>query len=114
MIILIFFAGLFHRVILMSGSSFAPWARVKNPLNYAIQLGKAFNCTVPVVELNNDHERIFDCLRNVSADRLMSAKVKAPNFQPEFGPSFDGVTIRDHDIYYSNGESRARRSHGSR
>ena len=39
------FSGLFHRVILMSGSLFAPWARVRDPLEYALQLAKAFNCT---------------------------------------------------------------------
>ena len=38
-------SGLFHRVILMSGSLFAPWARVRDPLEYALQLAKAFNCT---------------------------------------------------------------------
>ena len=97
----------------MSGSSLAPWARVRDPLNYAIQLGQAFNCTVPVVELTNDHERIVDCLRGVGADRLMSAKVNVPAFQPDFGPSLDGVTVRD-NFFSSNGGDRARRSHGSR
>ena len=29
----------------MSGSLFAPWARVRDPLEYALQLAKAFNCT---------------------------------------------------------------------
>ena len=34
-------AGLFRRVILMSGSLFAPWARVRDPRDFALQLAKA-------------------------------------------------------------------------
>ena len=29
----------------MSGSLFAPWARVRDPREYALQLAGAFNCT---------------------------------------------------------------------
>jgi ankyrin repeat protein len=41
----------------MSGSLFASWARVRDPLNYAIQLGKYFNCTIPN-DLTNDHNQV--------------------------------------------------------
>ena len=67
-------SGLFHRVILMSGSAFAPWARVKDPLKYAVQLGKYFNCSIPE-DLDKDHEQISDCLRRIPADSLLTAKV---------------------------------------
>ena len=58
----------------MSGSAFAPWARVKEPLKYAVQLGKYFNCSIPE-DLNKDHEQITDCLRKIPADNLLTAKV---------------------------------------
>ncbi len=53
----VFISGLFRRVILMSGSLFASWARVRDPLNYALQLGKYFNCTIPN-DLTNDHNQV--------------------------------------------------------
>ena len=101
--------GLFHRVILMSGSSHAPWAKVKDPLKYAVQLAKRFNCTIPE-DLRNEHEKIVDCLRNITAEELLSAKLSVPSFHLDFGPSFDGVTIRD-NFYH---EIKAKRSLGSR
>lgn len=67
--------GLFHRVILMSGSVFAPWASVREPLKYAVQVGKYFNCTIPE-DLNQDHEKITECLRKIPADKLLTAKVR--------------------------------------
>ena len=42
----------------MSGSLFASWARVRDPLNYALQLGKFFNCTIPN-DLTNDHNQVI-------------------------------------------------------
>ena len=69
------FKGLFHRVILMSGSVFAPWASVREPLKYAVQLGKYFNCSIPE-DLNQNHEKITDCLRKIPADSLLTAKVR--------------------------------------
>ena len=61
----------------MSGSLFAPWSRVRDPLDYAIQLGKAFNCSIPT-DLTNEHGKIVDCLRNISAARLMATKLNVP------------------------------------
>ena len=57
LIVFVFVSGLFRRVILMSGSLFASWARVRDPLNYALQLGKYFNCTIPN-DLTNDHNQV--------------------------------------------------------
>ena len=58
----------------MSGSVFAPWSSVKEPLKYAIRLGKYFNCSIPE-DLPKDHEEITDCLRKIPADNLLTAKV---------------------------------------
>ena len=95
-------------MILMSGSLFAPWARVQNPLNYAVQLGRKFNCTIPT-DLTNEHGKIIDCLRNISADQLMSAHLNTPSFHEDFGPSFDGVTIKNNFA-----DIKGKRSFGTR
>ena len=58
----------------MSGSVYAPWARVTDPLKYAIELGQYFNCSIPD-DLNKHHDKITDCLRNIPTDNLLNAKV---------------------------------------
>jgi len=92
----------------MSGSLFAPWARVQNPLNYAVQLGRKFNCSIPT-DLTNEHGKIIDCLRNISAEQLMSAHLNTPSFHEDFGPSFDGVTIKNNFA-----DIKGKRSFGTR
>ena len=59
----------------MSGSVFAPWSSVREPLKYAVQLGKYFNCSIPE-DLNQNHEKITECLRKIPADNLLTAKVR--------------------------------------
>ena len=59
----------------MSGSVFAPWASVREPLKYAVQLGRYFNCSIPE-DLNQNHEKITECLRKIPADNLLTAKVE--------------------------------------
>ena len=103
-----FISGLFHRVILMSGSLFAPWSRVRDPLNYALQLGRKFNCSIPT-DLTNEHGKVVDCLRNVTAEKLMSAQLNVPSFHLDFGPSFDGVTIKNNFA-----DIKGKRSFGTR
>lgn len=78
--------GLFHRAILLSGSSFSSWAIVENPVAYATQLAGQVNCTVPE-DMDAHHERIVDCLREVSLAELLSAHVEAPSYLTAFGPS---------------------------
>ena len=104
----VFISGLFHRVILMSGSLFAPWSRVRDPLNYALQLGRKFNCSIPT-DLTNEHGKVVDCLRNVTAEKLMSAQLNVPSFHLDFGPSFDGVTIKNNFA-----DIKGKRSFGTR
>lgn len=79
----------------MSGSLFAPWSRVRNPLDYALQLGRKFNCSIPEDLTSTRNEEIVKCLREVSVERLLTAKLSVPSFHLDFGPSFDGVTIKD-------------------
>ena len=61
-------SGLFHRVILMSGSGFAPWAMVKDPQNYAFQLGEAFNCSTQSTKWKSKADG--SPLLEVTSDRL--------------------------------------------
>ncbi|XP_037924577.1 neuroligin-4, Y-linked isoform X3 [Hermetia illucens] len=85
--------GLFHRTILLSGSAYASWALVEDPVVYALKLAKEVNCSIPE-DLIKNHEQIVDCLRDVALEELQSADIQAPNFLTAFGPSIDGVVIR--------------------
>lgn len=78
--------GLFHRVILLSGSAYSSWALVEDPVIYALKLAKEVNCTIPD-DLIKNHETIVDCLREIPLDDLFSADITAPNFLTAFGPS---------------------------
>lgn len=78
--------GLFHRAILLSGSSYSSWAIVEDPVIYAIKLAKEVNCSVPE-DLIKNHEQIVDCLREIPLEDLYSTEIQAPNFLTAFGPS---------------------------
>lgn len=78
--------GLFHRAILLSGSSYSSWAIVENPIVYAIKLAKEVNCTIPD-DLNANHEQIVDCLRDVALEDLYAVDIQAPSYLTAFGPS---------------------------
>ena len=49
----------------------------------------------PSLDAQKNDESIVDCLRNISAELLLSAKLKVPAYHLDFGPSYDGVTIQD-------------------
>nr|CAD7457373.1 unnamed protein product [Timema tahoe] len=85
--------GLFHRAILLSGSSLSSWALVEDPVSYAVRLARQVNCSIPE-DLYRDHENIVDCLRDVPLDDLLQADVTAPTYLSAFGPSVDGVVIK--------------------
>ena len=53
----------------------------------------------------------FSVLRSVPAEELVAAKLRVPSFHQDFGPSFDGVTIKDDN---SPGGIKGRRSFGTR
>ena len=90
---LIYFAGLFRRAILLSGSALSPWAIVEDPVSYALKLAKFSNCTIPD-DLLKDHEVIVDCLREIKLQDLLRIHIQAPTFLSAFGPSVDGVVIK--------------------
>jgi len=63
------FLGLFHRVILLSGSALSSWALVEDPVSVAARLAQQVNCSLPA-DLLHEHEKIVDCLRSVPLEEL--------------------------------------------
>ena len=69
----------------MSGSLFASWARVRDPINYAVQLAKYFNCSIPT-DLTNDHNQVnldsadIFCNIHSGSDNYFSSPSLLPTF----------------------------------
>ncbi|KAK7071526.1 hypothetical protein SK128_005954 [Halocaridina rubra] len=84
--------GLFHRAILMSGSALSPWAEVQDALSVTARLAKELNCSLPN-DLSNRHPETIACLRNVTAEQLVSVRLPEYKFTSMFGPSVDGVVV---------------------
>jgi len=82
------FAGLlFHRVILMSGSSLSRWAVVREPSMYARQVADAVNCSFHLTH------HVLKCLREKPVEMLIRVPVHVADFNTAFGPNVDGVII---------------------
>lgn len=79
---------LFHRVILMSGSSLSPWALVREPSVYARQVAEAANCSFQL-----PHHILLKCLRDRPLEVLVNISVQVADFNTAFGPNVDGVII---------------------
>lgn len=62
-------AGLFHRVVLSSGSALSPWASVHDPNDLRLKVGEQIGCST-----END-EDIADCLRGVPLRELMAVEL---------------------------------------
>lgn len=56
-------------------------------------MAREVNCSIPE-DVGRDHERIVDCLRDVSLEELLHAEVIPPAYLSAFGPSVDGVVIK--------------------
>lgn len=125
------FPDLFHRAIMMSGSAYADWAMVEDPVHFAVKLASSLNCTIPrylgslsMVEflfhplikmrsrnMLKDHEDILKCLRGRNVDDLTKFKFETPSFLTAMGPSRDGVLIpADFGIDNNNIRKRAHSS----
>ncbi|KAF5304028.1 hypothetical protein FQA39_LY01813 [Lamprigera yunnana] len=77
--------GLFHRGLSQSGTAIAPWAVVNNPLEYALKLGKAVECST------ESTKALKECLKSKSAESLydkMKSMYGLPSGFPivPFGP----------------------------
>ncbi|XP_071527711.1 neuroligin-2-like isoform X3 [Panulirus ornatus] len=79
---------LFHRAVLMSGSSLAPWSLVNDPIKYTRQVAYSVNCSHTPLG-----DELKKCLRDKSLHLLMQAQVEVPEYYYAFGPTVDGVVI---------------------
>ena len=84
--------GLFHRAILMSGSSFSEWAEVEDGISVTARLATVLNCSLPS-DLSDQHPETIVCLRNLSAQALVNAPMPKYKFASLYGPSVDGIVI---------------------
>ncbi|XP_078043376.1 neuroligin 5 [Augochlora pura] len=72
--------GLFHRVVLSSGSALSPWAAVHDPNDLRLKVAEQIGCST-----GND-EDIADCLRGVPLYDLMAVELPEIRFVPRVGP----------------------------
>nr|XP_018910015.1 PREDICTED: neuroligin-4, Y-linked-like [Bemisia tabaci] len=80
---------LFHRAILMSGSSLSPWALVRDPSRWSREIAEQAGCNPQL-----PHTLLLKCLRDKPLANLTAAHLKdVPPFTATFGPSVDGVII---------------------
>ena len=98
----------FQRVILMSGSIFSGWARVDNPAEISVKLAKQLDCSLPA-DLHTHHTNILDCLRDKTVEQLTGVNLETFAFKAVWGPSFDGITIKNNFV-----EIKGKRSFESR
>jgi carboxylesterase type B len=94
---------LFHRAILMSGSSLSPWALIPDPSRTARHVAASVNCSVELADaqlLKCLRERPLDALLRVPAPPLHAAdgalemtSVNGHFSASVYGPSVDGVVI---------------------
>lgn len=90
----VFFLGrnLFKRAIIQSGSAFSSWSVTSDPLHYAKQLAAALNCTSKRTGFSQNAD-LMHCLKQVPADQLVNADVKAPRYFSAFGPTVDRRSV---------------------
>ena len=61
---------LFQRVILMSGSSLAPWALVRSPMAHVIAVAEALQCD------SSSGDAAKKCLKDTPVEELMNVRVQ--------------------------------------
>ncbi|XP_032685513.1 neuroligin-1-like isoform X1 [Odontomachus brunneus] len=72
--------GLFHRVVLSSGSALSPWASVHDPNDLRTKIGEQVGCPT------DGDEDIANCLRGVPLETLMDVQLPEIRFVPRIGP----------------------------
>ncbi|XP_066598680.1 neuroligin-1-like isoform X2 [Prorops nasuta] len=75
-----FSKGLFHRVVLSSGSALSPWASVHDPNDIRLKVAEQVGCST------DKDEDIADCLRGVPLRALMEVELPEIRFVPRIGP----------------------------
>ncbi|KAK9737957.1 Carboxylesterase family [Popillia japonica] len=78
--------GLFHRVVLLSGTALSPWATVHNPESIRLSVGQQTGCLSASAPLEDDID-IGPCLRSRPLQALLEARLEAVRFMPRIAPS---------------------------
>ncbi|XP_051167849.1 neuroligin-4, X-linked-like [Leptopilina boulardi] len=71
--------GLFHRIVLLSGSALSPWASIHNPNDLHIKISQQLNCT-------SEDDDIADCIREADLTTLLNLELPEIRFVPQIGP----------------------------
>ncbi|XP_015915685.1 neuroligin-4, X-linked isoform X2 [Parasteatoda tepidariorum] len=79
--------GLFHRVVLQSGSAFSPWAIAHEAMTFTRHLARKLGC--PVL----DHPALVRCMRLRPISEIMRVQLLVPEYLTAFGPIVDGIVI---------------------
>ncbi|GFW72235.1 neuroligin-1 [Trichonephila clavipes] len=79
--------GLFHRVILQSGSAFSPWALAHETMTFSRGLGRSLGCRA------SDHSNLIKCLRQRPLSDFKRVQIVVPEYLTSFGPMVDGIVI---------------------
>ncbi|GLV41508.1 Neuroligin 2 [Carabus blaptoides fortunei] len=79
--------GLFHRIILLSGTSLSPWATISNPNNLRKTIGQQMGCLPLDAASRLNDEDIAPCLRSRPLEALLDVQLETPRFMPRFAPS---------------------------
>lgn len=85
-------AGRFHRVVLMSGSSLAPWAMGFRVRDASVLLAKEVGCST------SSTDAILNCLRYLDANRISQAYYRVIDYYngtDVFGPVVDNFLPKD-------------------
>ena len=70
-------AGLFRRVILMSGTALSPWALVRDPAHYAHQAATQLSCAFPSPPTTHlAYEKLLHCIRNRSVEQILKVRMR--------------------------------------
>lgn len=75
-------SGLFHRVVMLSGSVLSPWAVVQQPDSLRATVAEQMGCLSMAAD-----EDSAPCLRTKPLSALLDVQMDPPRFLPRFGPS---------------------------
>ena len=83
-----FYLGLFHRVILMSGSALSSWAFASHPEMTTRHVAQQLVC--PITGNNDD---LAECLRTVTVEEILNVYIPDTPYTTTFGPIVDKTVI---------------------
>ncbi|XP_074594558.1 neuroligin-1-like [Brevipalpus obovatus] len=82
--------GLFHRVIMHSGSALSPWAMASDAIGYTRKFLSNIGCSD-----DDDPIMMINCLRDKPVKELLESRPPLPEHLTSFGPTIDGSVVLD-------------------